>query len=122
MACLIITKGEQEGKHYQLAKRTVACGRDPAREIQITDPKVSRKHFLIRQDDDRHVVLETNAKNGISVNGQRCEEAVLEDGDEIGVGDTILTYFLADDPDRTDAIRQYRAGDRQFREDQTLSK
>ena len=121
MACLIITKGEQVGKYFQLGNRTLAGGRDPAREIQIVDSTVSRKHFLIRKDGDRHAIIETHAKNGVLVNGQRCAETLLADGDEIQVGDTILTYHVVDQPDRTNALEQPRKAQREFREDRTIS-
>jgi len=121
MACLIVTKGEQLGKYFQLGNRTLAGGRDPSREIQITDSKVSRRHFLIRKEGDGHAVRETHSKNPMLVNGQPCAEKVLEDGDEIQVGDTVLTYYVSDQPDRTNALGQYRKGDRAYREDRTIS-
>ena len=120
MACLVITKGQERGKYFQLGKRTLAGGRDPAREIQIVDSTVSRKHFLIRKDGDHHVIVETHAKNGIMVNGQPCSEKTLKNGDEIGVGNTILTYYTEDQPDRTNALEQYRKGEREFREVRTI--
>lgn len=121
MACLIITKGEQVGKYFQLGNRTLAAGRDPAREIQIVDSTVSRKHFIIRKAGDRHAIYETKAKNGILVNGERCTDKVLEDGDEIQVGGTVLVYFIADQVDRTNALEQYRNGGRELREDRTMT-
>ncbi len=121
MACLIITEGEQKGAYFQLGRRTLAGGRDPAREIQIVDAAVSRKHFLIRADGDLHVIVDTNAKNGILINDKPCSEAVLADGDQIQVGETTLTYYREDQPDRTNAVDQYRRGDREFREDRTIS-
>ena len=123
MACLIITKGEQVGRYFQLGRRTLAGGRDPAREIQIVDPMVSRKHFLIHRNEhgDGHVIVELQAKNGVWINGQQCHEKVLEDGDEIQVGNTGLIYYRHDQPDRTDAIQQYRQGQREFREDRTIT-
>ena len=121
MACLIITKGEQVGKYFQLGNRTLAGGRDPAREIQIVDSTVSRKHFIIRKAGDRHAIYETKAKNGILVNGQRCTDKVLDDGDEIQVGGTVLVYYVSDQADRTNALEQYRKGDRELREDRTMT-
>lgn len=123
MACLIITESsdEQLGRYFQLGHRTLAAGRDPAREIQILDPKVSRKHFLIRKDGDGHLIVETNARNGILINGVQVKEKNLMDTDTIQVGDTILTYYASDMPDRTDAILKYRARNRQHREDRTVT-
>jgi pSer/pThr/pTyr-binding forkhead associated (FHA) protein len=121
MACLIVTRGEQEGKYFQLGNRTLAAGRDPSREIQLTDPKVSRRHFIVRKAEDRHAVREMNAKNPMLINGQPCGEKILDDGDEIQVGDTVLVYSVSDQPDRTDALGQFRKGDRAYREDRTIS-
>lgn len=120
MAGLIIKAGTQAGTYFRLGRRTMAGGRDPAREIQITDPKVSRKHFIIRADRDKHVIAETHAKNGIYVNGVQQTEATLSDGDEILVGDTLLCYLADDDVDRSDAVNKFRAGHRSHREEQTL--
>ena len=121
MACLIVTEGEQKDKYYQLGNRTLAGGRDPAREIQIVDETVSRKHFLIHKEGAAHVIVEARAKNGLYINGQACSEHVLQDGDVIRVGKTELTYYLEDRPDRSNALEQYRVGDRACREDRTLS-
>jgi hypothetical protein len=40
MTCLITIEGKQAGRCSQLGNRTLAGGREPAREIQITDPRV----------------------------------------------------------------------------------
>ncbi len=121
MPCLVITKSptEKVGKYFQLGKRTLAGGRDPAREIQIPDPMVSRKHFLIRSEGDSHVIVETKAKNGVFVNDQKVVEHILADGDRIHVGDTVLVYYVNEDPDRTNALLQQRRADRELREDMT---
>lgn len=121
MACLIVDSSptEQGGKHFAVRKRTLAGGRDPAREIQILDPTVSRKHFLIRHENDGHIIVDTKTKNGIYVNDKQVEEARLADGDRIRVGDTTLIYYVADHSDRTDALNVQRRADRQLREDQT---
>ena len=122
MACLIITKSPsgQVGVYFQLAKRPLAGGRDPAREIQILDPHVSRKHFVIQTDGEAHLIMEAKARNGIHVNGLKITEKKLVDGDTIQVGETELTYYVSDDPNQTNAVHHFRAVDRSLREDQTM--
>jgi pSer/pThr/pTyr-binding forkhead associated (FHA) protein len=122
MASLVITTSpvDQQGKLYRLGRRTLAAGRDPSREIQITDPKVSRKHFLVRAEGEGHMIVETKAKNGIFVNGNPVEQHLLVDGDEIKVGETVLTYYAEDREDQTNALDQYRAARREYREDRTI--
>jgi hypothetical protein len=51
--------------------RPLAGGRDPAQEIQLVDPEVSRRHFLIRMEGDDHVITELKAANGVYVNGAK---------------------------------------------------
>jgi len=123
MACFIVTKGpdEQVGKCYQLARRTLAAGRHPAREIQLLDPKVSRKHFLVKMAGGHHVIIETQPKNPLWVNGVQVGEKQLEDGDQIEVGDTLLIYYVSDRANQADALLEHRDADRQNRENQTLT-
>ena len=121
MACLVITSGEQSGKYFPLAKRPLTAGRDPARDIQLLDSKVSRKHFQVRCQDDGYVIREMRSKNGVLINGARVEdEHKLADGDQIQAGDTTLVFYEKDDPDRTNALNQYKQAGRPFREDMTL--
>lgn len=121
MASLVITDGEQAGAQFKLASRTLAGGRDPTREIQIIDPLVSRKHFLVRKEGDYHIIAETHAKNGVLVNGEKVAQRVLQDGDRIQVGSTQLIYYVDDDPDLSDAVQKQRRADRALREDRTFT-
>ena len=123
MACLIIAASpeDQAGKYFQLSKRPLAGGRDPAREIQLLDPHVSRKHFLIRQEGDVHIISEARARNGLLVNGRPVTEKKLADGDRIEVGETVLIYSVFDSPPQRNAVNEFRAADRYLREDATLT-
>ena len=110
MACLIISSGKNSGACYKLDKLPMSAGRDVGRDIQIMDPKVSRKHFLIKQTDDRHgfLLLEQDAKNGVYLNGKKVAEATLKDGDRIIAGDTELTFLVNDDPARINEFNRMR--------------
>ena len=121
MASLVVTSGDKTGTYFQLANRPLSAGRDPARDIQIIDPKVSRKHFLIRRDGDDYVRVAFQSLNGVIVNGDQVEgQVVLADHDKIQVGDTTLRFRATDDPDRTNALEKYKVADRRARKDQTI--
>jgi hypothetical protein len=121
MASLVITNGDQAGTQFRIASRPLTGGRDPARDIQITDPKVSRKHFQIRKDEDEYLVVEFKSTNGIYVNGTKISgKQILKDGDQLQVGDTALTFYLADDLDKTNALDKFKLADRSLREDRTI--
>jgi pSer/pThr/pTyr-binding forkhead associated (FHA) protein len=122
MASLTITKGPegQIGKHFVVKHRPLAGGRHPSQEIQLLDPEVSRRHFLIRVEGDEHVISESQAANGVYVNGQRVKEHRLQHGDQIRVGATVLVYSQRDEADRTDEVQHQRRGERHLRERGTL--
>lgn len=121
MPSLTIVSGDQAGKQFVLAKRPLSIGRDPTRDIQIVDSRVSRKHAMVRVDGERHVMSPTKALNGVIINGVAIEsEAVLSDGDRILLGETELVYAVSDDPNLTNAVHQRKLADRHLREKNTL--
>lgn len=123
MASLLITKGvaSQVGKHFVVKNRPLAGGRHPSQEIQLLDPEVSRRHFLIRSEGDGHVIAEAHAAaNGVYVNGAKVKEHLLQDGDQIRVGATVLVYSTQDNAVQTDEVQHQRRGERHLREGGTL--
>ena len=121
MPSLTIVTGENAGKQFVLAKRPLSIGRDPARDIQVIDPKVSRKHAIVRPEGDGHALASAKALNGVIINGNEIDaERVLADGDRIQLGDTELVYASSDEPDRTNALHQRKQADRKLRESNTL--
>jgi len=100
VACLLVVSGDQEGVFAILKEGVLSAGRDPAMNLHLNDPKVSRTHFEIHGRKDGHVVKALRAKNGVFVNGIKIEEEQhLQNGDEIRVGQTELLFY----EDRGDA-------------------
>lgn len=69
---------------------------DPAQQLRLQDPSVSRHHAEIRLDLGRGaaVIVDTST-NGTWLNGVRIERAVpipLEDGDVVGIGSSQLLF------------------------------
>ena len=121
MPNITIVTGEQAGKQFVLANRPLSIGRDPTRDIQVIDSKVSRKHAMVRAEGERHVIFASKALNGVVINGVEIEEeTTLTDGDLIQLGDTELVYSMSDDPERTNCVHARRVADRNTREMKTL--
>ena len=81
MSNLTIMIGDQAGITFELKKRPLSVGRDPSRDIQIMDLKVSRKHAVIRKGESGHAIAPTKAMNGLLINGQEiADEYQLQDG------------------------------------------
>ena len=118
MAWLIVTSGAagSVGKSFNLDKCPLSIGREVTQDIQIVDPKVSKRHASVRRDGESYVIAEKSAKNGIYVNGKRAAEATLSDGDRIVLGETQLTFRLSLDAAEINALKKERVMSRATRE------
>ena len=88
----IIVTGNDQRREYELgAINTV--GRHPDNTLQILDRIVSKEHAqIIRQPDGRFLFRDLGSLNGSFLRGERMNEHILGDGDEITLGSTRLTY------------------------------
>lgn len=118
MASLIVISGANEGDYYPLGQRTNVIGRDPAVPIQIVDDHVSRKHMQIRFEraDERYHAVDMKSKHGVFLNGRRIsEEAALNDGDQILIGETTMLFTLEDFDDRESALSHFKKASERIR-------
>jgi hypothetical protein len=81
-----------DGRRVALASETAVIGRLPDCAVPLSDPQVSRHHAEVRRDPDGFRVVDLGSTNGTSVNGTIVGEQLLRDGDEIGVGNTLIRY------------------------------
>ncbi|MDX8127921.1 GGDEF domain-containing protein [Methylomonas sp. OY6] len=87
---LVVLSGSDQGKQYKLHHHQHVLGREPAVDILIPDPKVSRRHGRLWVQN-QHILLEDlNSTNGTYVNGKRVAKHKLELLDRILLGDTYL--------------------------------
>jgi pSer/pThr/pTyr-binding forkhead associated (FHA) protein len=99
----------------------LSIGREPVRDIQIVDPKVSRKHAIVRFGEAGHLIAPVKALNGLIINGTSVDvETLLNDGDEITLGDTVLRYTADANNGQTNAVFHQKNVDRPLREDRTM--
>ncbi len=92
MPRLLVIKGADEGKHFELAEASVGIGRDPSSQIRLHDTEVSRRHAEFRQVEDGYVLVDTASANGTYVNNNSVKETRLQAGDQIQIGQTTLVY------------------------------
>lgn len=76
------------GRTEQVAIKSgsLTVGRDKENDLHIPDVSVSRFHAEFKLKDDEVTVVDIGAKNGILVNGVMRDLAVLQLGDEVGIG------------------------------------
>lgn len=88
---VVIISGTEAGAAYPI-KGTLTFGRAESNTVVLRDAKVSRQHAQIQQQGNEFVLIDLNSSNGTHVNGQRVEEHVLGNGDEIQIGDFVLQF------------------------------
>ncbi len=96
---LEILNGGFEGMTYDLAEGEVVIGRNPTTHITLLDEGISREHALVHFDEDApgYVIEDLASTNGTKVNGKRVRSAVLAEGDEIQIGQTLFRFdFIKD--------------------------
>ena len=75
-----------------------ALGRDPGNAVPVIDPSVSRKHCLLRREEDgRYHIKDLDSRNGTLVNGASIKEQWLRHGDEIATGDSVFLFLMEDE-------------------------
>lgn len=80
------------GESFELLE-TNSIGRTRESTITIVDPRVSRRHALIRRQNDGFWFLDLGSSNGSMLNGRRVTTAKrLKDGDLIEIGSHLLRF------------------------------
>ena len=109
---LLVIAGPSRDLTIPLPNGEATVGRDPANLVAVVDPSVSRKHCLLRrQEDGRCQIKDLDSRNGTLVNGHAIKEHWLSHGDEIATGDSVFLY-LVDDDDRVASASRVEFEDR----------
>jgi signal transduction histidine kinase len=89
---LIVIKGADEGKQFELAGDHVTAGRDSSSKVRLCDTEVSRRHAEFVRAPEGYRLLDVGSANGTFVNGQGVRDVLLQPGDQIRIGQTVLVY------------------------------
>ena len=89
--------GPLKGNSIPLSEPEISIGREPSNQISLLDASVSRRHCLIRQEDGQFKIQDLQSRNSTFVNGVPVTERILDSGDEIKVGNSVLVFVLPDD-------------------------
>lgn len=103
-----------EGELWPLAyDRSITCGRGATADIVIRSIRVARQHARFERTDEGVVAVEDlRSTTSLIVNGERVMRRVLEDGDELSIGDTPLRFFEGEDAEaRAKSLARSRAVD-----------
>ena len=83
---------EVNGTRHPLQPPGLVIGRGSDADLRINDPGISRRHAQIRVNPAgprmQIDIIDLGSTNGILVNGQRVQQAVLQEGSRIEIGST----------------------------------
>jgi signal transduction histidine kinase len=91
---LIVIRGVDEGKQFELNSTVVSVGRHSANAVSLHDTQVSRRHLELRAAANGYELHDLGSGNGTLLNGQPVQVAPLRSGDTITLGQTMLMFTL----------------------------
>ncbi len=95
---LLVIAGPSKDSTIPLSDGEATLGRDPTNAVAVPDASVSRKHCLLRQEEDgRFQIKDLDSRNGTLVNGLAVKEQWLRHGDEVATGDSVFLFLLEDE-------------------------
>lgn len=87
------TSGGNDNTRVELNKDQLVFGRGADVDIPLTDKRVSRKHAVLRRQNQEYSILDLDSMNGVYLNGLKVHSAILRNEDVIRVGDEFFTYY-----------------------------
>jgi adenylate cyclase len=95
---------ETEGRPqvFNLTKDEAWIGRANDNDVVLNDFSVSRRHAVVRRENDSWVLYDNQSTNGVRVNDRLVPRAEIGDGDEATIG-TFVLRFREDEAFREEA-------------------
>ena len=88
---LLIVSGEDAGKRVRPEGERFVIGRVKGCDLVVRDAKVSREHAYVRTlPDGRLELADLGSANGTWVDGRQIERVVLEGGEKLRFGNTVV--------------------------------
>src|SRR4249919_3860649 len=100
---LVFLSGELIAVPIPLDREEVIMGRALEADVRVNDTQVSRQHAKVAAVANEatktvdYVLTDLDSRNGTFLNGRRIRREVLENGDKIAIGETILRFDLLDE-------------------------
>jgi pSer/pThr/pTyr-binding forkhead associated (FHA) protein len=104
---LRVLDGADRGKVFESLQTPVRIGREEGNSVQLNDERISRFHLKIQEDQGKLVLTDLESTNGTRVNGEDVQLRILQFGDVVAVGRSILLYGTKDQiVGRLDELRE----------------
>src|ERR1700712_59298 len=89
---LIVVNGPSSGHRRVLGTEETLFGRAPASALRLDDPGIAWRHCTVCFQDGQFQVVDLHSGSGTYVNGMRVTRHTLDEGDQIGIGDTVIEF------------------------------
>jgi len=109
---LIATGPDGAAAEHPIKGEPLTIGRSQECSIRLQDPGVSRLHAIVEKSGSGLRVRDQGSQGGTWLNGERVQEAELEDGDELRIGGTTFRVSLVDELAEAARRRSRTAGAR----------
>jgi hypothetical protein len=90
---LAIVSGPASGEVFRLMQTRVVIGRKGA-DIPLNDPEISRHHCLLEVRDKFINLKDLDSTNGTFYEEERVRAAMLQDGSEFRIGESLIRVTL----------------------------
>lgn len=91
MAQFLINEPDKDPRAEGIKLNRVTLGRAPERTVRLDDKLVANKHAVVTYQKGKYYIEDLDSFGGVFVNGERVTKAEIKLGDEIKIGNTILT-------------------------------
>ena len=96
---LVAINGSLKGSTFSLTEDQVSIGRESASSVSLSHNSVSRRHCLIKRNDNEFVICDLDSFNGTFVNGVPVKEQVLVHADQLKIGSIALLFLTGESED-----------------------
>ena len=90
MISLVVIKGPDKGKRFELTAEGATIGRDARNTFRLHDSEISRHHAELARTPEGYRISDLRSSNGTLLNGERVAQSLLKPGDRIRLGQSEL--------------------------------
>lgn len=102
-SCHLVVADGADGQQVPISKLPFKIGRRPDNDLVLSEPRVSREHAVIAQEETDYLLIDLGSKHGTFVNGQRIVRHCLQPNDRLAFGarDGTSVLFAPANPSAT---------------------
>jgi pSer/pThr/pTyr-binding forkhead associated (FHA) protein len=92
---LDVVAGPDQGKKFQVARRSTVIGRSEKADLRLSDTGVSQRHCQIEiHNKDKMTIKDLASSNGTRLNDHYVSAVKIRHGDLVQIGETIIKILI----------------------------